>query len=67
MKKLRNTTGRGYFKTAGAEPLSKNAMAVGLPESMDFQVRQLAEDDLSEWLRQAIAEKLEREKSYQGN
>lgn len=67
MKKPRNTTGGGYFKTAGAEPLSENAMAVRLPVSMDSQVRQLAGDHLSEWLRQAIAEKLEREKSYQGN
>jgi len=62
MKKPRNTTGKGYFKTAGAEPLSKHALGVRLPESMEFQVRQLAGDDLSQWLREAIAEKLEREK-----
>ncbi len=62
MKKPQNTTGKEYFKTAGAEPPSKNALAVRLPESMDSQVRQLAGNALSEWLREASTEKLEREK-----
>lgn len=63
MKKPRNTTGKGYFKTAGSEPLSKNALAVRLPESMDAAVRELAGDDLSGWLREAIAARLEQEKA----
>ena len=61
MKKPRNTTGKGYFKIAGPEPLSRNVLAVRLPESLDAKVREIARDDISGWLRQAIAEKLERE------
>jgi hypothetical protein len=61
MKKPRNTTGKGYFTVVGKEPLSKKILAVRLPESLDAQARQVAGDDLSGWLREAIAEKLERE------
>lgn len=63
MKKPRNTTGKGYFKISGSEPLAKNVLAVRLPESMDAQVRELAGDDISGWLREAIAARLAQEKS----
>lgn len=63
MKKPRNTTGKGYFKIAGPEPLAKNVLAVRLPESLDAQVRELAGNDLSGWLREAIAARLAQEKS----
>jgi len=62
MKKPRNTTGKGYFTVDGPEPLSKKALHVRLPESRDAEVRELAGDKLSEWLREAIVEKIEREK-----
>ena len=61
MKKPRNTTGKGYFEVKGSEPLAKLALSVRVPESMDVQVRQIAGEDLSSWLRSAIAEKLTRE------
>ena len=61
MKKTRNTTGKGYFTVVGKEPLSKKILAVRLPESLDAQARQVAGDNLSGWLREDIAEKLERE------
>ncbi len=56
-----NRTGKGYFKLKGAEPLAKKAVMARLPISMDAAVREIAGDDLSDWIRQAIAEKLERE------
>ncbi|MBV8883830.1 MAG: hypothetical protein JO235_07495 [Chroococcidiopsidaceae cyanobacterium CP_BM_RX_35] len=62
MGKARNTTGKGYFAVKGSEPLAKNAVAVRLPESMDKELRLLAGDHLSEWLRGVIAEKLEQER-----
>ena len=65
MKKPRNTTGKGYFSVKGSEPLSKNALHVRLPESRDVEVRELAGDRLSEWLREAIIEKIEREKQQE--
>ena len=36
-------------------------MGVRLPIDMDATVRELAGDDLADWIRCAIAEKLERE------
>jgi hypothetical protein len=56
-----NRTGKGYFEVKGSEPLAKKAVMAGLPVSMDEKVRQLAGDDLSNWIRQAVAEKLARE------
>ncbi len=56
-----NRTGKGYFQIKGSEPLAKRAVMARLPVSMDEAVRKIAGDDLSEWIREAIAEKLERE------
>lgn len=49
------------FKQVSNVPMSKKAIGVRLPIDMDVVVRELAGDDLSNWIRQAIAEKLERE------
>jgi hypothetical protein len=57
-----NRTGKGYFQLKGAEPLAKKAVMARLPVSMDAAVREIAGDDLSDWIRQAITKKLERDK-----
>ncbi len=49
------------FKQVGTEPMAKKVIGVRLPASMDASVRELAGDDLSQWIREAIAEKLARE------
>lgn len=56
-----NRTGRGSFQRQGIEPLAKKPVMARLPVSIDTTVRELAGDNLSDWLRSAIAEKLERE------
>lgn len=56
-----NPNQKTRFKQAGREPLSRKAIGVRLPVSIDTALRELAGDELSEWIRQAIAEKLERE------
>lgn len=61
-KKPRNTTGKGYYKVKGAEPLAKQPIALRLPESVDKELRELAGEDLTGWLRKAIAEQVQREK-----
>lgn len=63
MSKPRNTTGKGYFTVKGTEPLAKRAIAVRLPQSLDAELRKYVGKDLSAWLRQAIIDKLEQEKS----
>lgn len=63
MGKPRNTTGKGYFTVEGSEPLAKRAVSVRLPESLDIELRAYVGKDLSGWLRQAIIEKLEQEKT----
>ena len=63
MSKPRNTTGKGYFRVKGSEPLAKRAISVRLPESLDAELRQTVGGDLSDWLRRVIAEKLEEEKA----
>lgn len=63
MGKPRNTTGKGYFTVQGTEPLAKRAISVRLPESVDTQLRQEIGENLSNWLRQAIIEKWEEERS----
>lgn len=61
-KKMKgNRSGKGYIQVKGSEPLAKKVVSTRLPESIDIKVRELAGKDLSEWLRVAIAEKLERE------
>lgn len=49
------------YKQVGTEPMAKKVIGVRLPVSMDASVRELAGDDLSQWIREAIAEKLARE------
>ncbi len=49
------------FAQVGKEPLAKKAVTARLPVSIDKTVRELAGDDLSNWIREAIREKLERE------
>lgn len=65
--KARNTTGKGYFTVRGKEPLAKRAIAVRLPESLDNEVREVAGDGLSDWLRAAIIEQLKRDKENLSN
>jgi len=56
-----NRTGKGCYQVQGTEPVAKLALAVKLPISMDAAVRERAQGNLSAWLKEAIAEKLERE------
>jgi len=56
-----NRTGKGYIQIKGDEALAKKPIMTRLPISVDNIVRDLAKDNLSEWIRQAIAEKLERD------
>ncbi len=56
-----NRTGKGHFQVKGSEPLAKKPVMARLPVSIDTTVRELAGDELSNWIREAIAEKLERE------
>lgn len=51
----------GNFASPNPEKLSKKVIGVRLPISVEPKVKQLAGDDLSNWIRQAIVEKLERE------
>ncbi len=57
---------RGKFGSPYPEPLAKKIIGVRLPVSMDAAVRELAGDDLSEWIREAIAARLEQEKQARG-
>ena len=58
----RNKTGKGYFKQRGDEPLSKNPIAIRLPESQDAELRERLGPELTEWIRKAIAERWEIDK-----
>lgn len=49
------------FKQAGSVPLAKKVIGVRLPIDLDAAVRELAGEELSDWVREAIAEKLARE------
>lgn len=55
---------RGKFDSPYPEPLAKKIIGVRLAENMDATVRRVAGNDLSAWVRSAIAEKLEREGIY---
>lgn len=52
----------GKFCSPNPEPLGKKIVGVRLPESVEAQLRALSGGDLSGFIRQAIAEKLERER-----
>ena len=56
-----NRSGKGYFNAMGDEPLSRQQIGTKLPLSLEKEVRQVAGDNLSAWIREAIIEKLERE------
>ena len=60
MKKL-HFDDQGNFTSPNPEPLERKVIAVRLPVSVGPVVRQLAGNDLSAWVREAITEKLERE------
>ena len=60
MKKL-HFDDQGNFSSPNPEPLERKVIAVRLPVSVGPVVRKLAGNDLSAWVREAIAEKLERE------
>ncbi len=60
-----NRTGKGYFQVKGSEPLAKKPVMARLPVSVDTALRKLAGDELSDWIREAITEKLEREQQQE--
>lgn len=51
----------GKFRLVESEPISKKQIGVRLPLSMEEKLRQIAGKDMSAWVREAIAEKLERD------
>ena len=59
-----NRTGKGYYTPKGSEPLSKQPIAVRLPQSIDAKLRldlELSGAALLDYVRQAVAEKLDRD------
>jgi hypothetical protein len=63
MKNYTHNEKTGKFCSPHPEPLAKRTIGVRLPVSMDAAVRELAGDELSEWIRGAIAARLEQEKA----
>lgn len=58
-----NRTGKGYFSLTGKERLGK-ALGLRLPVSIELKLReelQLNNAEINEYIRLAVAEKLERE------
>lgn len=53
---------QGNFKSPNPEPMAKRIIGVRLPVSVDLEVREVAGEALAEWVRQAIAEKLARDR-----
>ena len=51
----------GKFVPTGAPVMAEKPIAVRLPVEVDAAVRAMPSSERSEWLRKAIAEKLERE------
>lgn len=47
------------FQTQGAVPMAERPLSVRLPADLDIQVRSLS--NRTEWLRDAIIEKMQRE------
>lgn len=56
-----NPNQKTRFKQIGKEPLDKKSIGLRLPVGVEATVRELSGGQLSEWIREAIAEKLERE------
>ena len=52
----------GRFLAAGNEPI-KHRVSFKLPESIKIELEKAAGDRMSAWLREAVIEKLDREKS----
>lgn len=61
MKKYTHNKETGKFCSPNPEPLAKKVIGVRLPKSMDAVVREIAGDELSEWIREAIASRLRNE------
>ncbi len=53
---------RGKFSSQYREPRGK-PLALRLPESLDKELRELAGDNLKQWVEDAIALKIKQEKS----
>lgn len=53
----------GKFCSPYSEPLNKNTIGLRLPPTMEEEVRRIAGKDLSAWIRDAIARKLEEEQN----
>ncbi|MGL4619139.1 hypothetical protein [Chroococcidiopsis sp.] len=49
------------FKPDGAKALSRKVVGVKLPLELESKLRSAHGSELSNWIREAIAEKLERE------
>jgi hypothetical protein len=63
MKNYTHNEETGKFCSPNPELLARKAISVRLPVSIDTRVRAVAGDQLSAWIRDAVAEKLEREDS----
>lgn len=61
MKNYTHNEKTGKFCSPNPEPLAKKVVSARLPVSIDRAVRELAGEELSQWIREAIAEKLARE------
>jgi hypothetical protein len=53
----------GLFVSAGDEPIDSPAISLRMTQSMYEQLIAVAGKSKAKWIREAIAEKLEREKS----
>ena len=60
MKQLHHDE-NGKFCSPNSKPLAKKVIGVRLPVDVDEAVRKLAGNELSNWVRQAVIEKYERE------
>jgi len=61
MKNYTHNESTGKFCSPNLEPLARKVIGVRLPVSIDTRVREVAGEQLSLWIREAIREKLERE------
>lgn len=61
MKRAVQHDENGKFCSPNPEPLGKKIVGVRLPASIEAQLRSINGKDLSAFIREAIAEKLERD------
>lgn len=52
----------GDFAPLYSEPMSRKVIGVRLPISLESELRQVAGDDISGWIRRAIATQLKQER-----